>query len=96
MQDSALANMFLSLLSSNKRPRVSLRISEFELLKRLLPELQHEEVIKAPNGTPTLIRMNRKRLILELKQKYKFLTPEELKVEVQEIHREEGRQCLSQ
>lgn len=87
MNESTLAYIFLDQLSSNKRDLVSLRIHEFEVLRGLLPALSPIKNIKNSKGETTLLMIDRKRVIWELKNKYKFRTIKEAEAEVQDAYR---------
>lgn len=71
-QEKERAWQFLTLLSNNKHPTVSLFAYEKKKLEALLPSLQPTNVITNSEGDITAYIYNREAVIKGLKLKYNF------------------------
>jgi hypothetical protein len=84
-----LAYLFLKTLSSQETDQVSMHPSNLELLKQLI-YIHAVRVIKSNRGEVTLVFIERKAAIEQLKKRYNFHTVSEATNVVQEVYKEEN------
>ena len=87
MRDNAIAYMYLSQISRQKRELVSLCLSDFEAIQKLIGFIPITKNVKNSKGETVLLLVNKKVLVKLIKEKYKFLTIREAEEELQETYR---------